>query len=61
MVDAHPTDRRWGLVPRAGMSAMFISGGMHLVMDDGDEFEVGPYDGCSPSWVRASAPGVPVT
>ena len=41
------------------MSAMFISGGMHLVMDDGDEFEVGPYDGCSPSWVRARLPGCP--
>jgi hypothetical protein len=46
-----------GTGARTGMSAMFFSGGLHLVMDDGDEFEVGPYDGCSPSWVRARLPG----
>ena len=43
MVDAHPTDRRgdWCQSRHVGM---VVSGRMHIVSDDGDEFDLGPYD-----------------
>jgi hypothetical protein len=43
MVDAHPTDRRedWCQSRHVGM---VVPGRMHIVMDDGDEFDLGPYD-----------------
>ena len=43
MVDAHPTDRRgeWCQSRHVGM---VVSGRMHIVTDDGDEFDLGPYD-----------------
>ncbi len=43
MVDAHPTDRPWEWCQSRHVGAV-ISGRMHVVTDDGEEFDVGPYD-----------------